>query len=289
MVTSIENFLKLNIFLVVLCALPVHAKANIQITYTRQADEGMCNGIIVVEATGNAGPFDITLNGEAVAQNFIGKKYFTGLCSGAYAIVVTNSFKCETPLNTVIHECGQIWVNGLQSGIQPPSACGAHDGDFSFGLGVSAIGGTPPYNFILTDYNGNTLPMEDYGGWGNLGAGYYHLAIIDNNGCRGEVPFTIEGEDVEISYGTSPECEHRSNGTIWLQAYVPAPGHNDDSFHYEWSTGDEFDSSEGILLEGLAAGQYTVTVTSENSNCSYTETTAHTSNWHITWEREIIP
>ncbi|MCB9297996.1 MAG: hypothetical protein H6559_33470 [Lewinellaceae bacterium] len=186
-------------------------------------------------------------------------------------------------------ECPILEITDLQSGIQPPSACGAHDGDFSFGLGVSATGGTPPYNFILTDYNGNTLPMEDYGGWGNLGAGYYHLAIIDNNGCRGEVPFTIEGEDVEISYGTSPECEHRSNGTIWLQAYVPAPGHNDDSFHYEWSTGDEFDSSEGILLEGLAAGQYTVTVTSENSNCSYTETIAHTSNWHITWEREIIP
>ncbi|MCO6491708.1 MAG: hypothetical protein J5I98_25050, partial [Phaeodactylibacter sp.] len=105
-----------------------------------------------------------------------------------------------------------------------------------------------------------------------LGAGYYRLAIIDNNGCRGEVPFTVEGEDVEISYGTSPECEHRSNGTIWLQAYVPAPGHNGDSFHYEWSTGDEFDSSEGILLEGLAAGQYTVAVTNQSGDCSYTET-----------------
>jgi len=272
MITSAVNFLKIRILLLGLCTLPVFTKANIQIVYSKQADEGKCNGVIVVEATGNAGPFDITLNGEVVAQNFSGKKYFTGLCSGAYSIVVTNSFKCETPLNTVIHECGQISVNGLQAGVHPPSACGEQDGSFGFGHGVSATGGTAPYSFILKDHKGDILPMEEYGGWENLGAGGYHLTIIDGNGCRGEEEFTIEGEDIEVSYGASPECEHSANGYIWAYAYAPSSGSAEETYYYEWSTGDEFDSSEGILLEGLAAGTYTVTVSTENGACTYTET-----------------
>ncbi len=272
MITSAVNFLKIRILLLGLCTLPVFTKANIQIVYSKQADEGKCNGVIVVEATGNAGPFDITLNGEVVAQNFSGRKYFTGLCSGEYSFLVTNLFACETPLNTVIHECGQISVEDLQAGIHPPSACGEQDGSFGFGHGVSATGGTAPYSFILKDHKGDILPMEEYGGWENLGAGDYHLTIIDGNGCRGEEEFTIEGEDIKVSYGASPECEHSANGYIWAYAYAPSSGSAEETYHYEWSTGDEFESSEGILLEGLAAGTYMVTVSTENGACTYTET-----------------
>ncbi|MCB9264052.1 MAG: T9SS type A sorting domain-containing protein [Lewinellaceae bacterium] len=172
----------------------------------------------------------------------------------------------------VIHECGQISVVGLQSGIYPPSACGEQDGSFGFAHGVSATGGTGSYSFILKDHNGDILPMEEYGGWENLGAGDYHLTIIDENGCQGEEEFTIEGEDIEVSYGASPECEYSANGYIWAYAYAPASGSSTQTYHYEWSTGDEFESSEGILLEGLSAGTYIVTVSTENGACTYTET-----------------
>ena len=163
MITSSVKFLKI-CMLLELCILPVFTNANIQIVYSKQADEGKCNGVIVVEATGDAGPFDIILNGEVVAQNFSGRKYFTGLCSGEYSFIISNLFACETPLNMVIHECGQISVVGLQSGIYPPSACGEQDGSFGFAHGVSATGGTGSYSFILKDHNGDILPMGEPGG-----------------------------------------------------------------------------------------------------------------------------
>ena len=64
--------------------LPLQAVALIEVVEIRAASNG-CNGMVLIQAEGTAGPFQITLEGSAntyLASDINGKKRFRNICGG---------------------------------------------------------------------------------------------------------------------------------------------------------------------------------------------------------------
>ena len=114
-------------------------------------------------------------------------------------------------------------------------------------------GGMPPFD-ILWDDGTSELSIE------NLSVGTYQVIVNDSNGCSVqksiEISEPIELEVVAFVQGVG-NCLSPMAGSIELDVVGGMT-----PYTYAWSTGDSAAS-----LSGLAEGQYTVTVTDQNS-CS---------------------
>lgn len=264
------------LFLLISCLFPLAALADIGLLHSEHASGGACNGAIHLEASGSAGPFVISLNGVQVAEGVNGYYELADLCPGEYTIIVVNAYRCETTLEVTIENCSPISIEGLAGGITLPSGCGISDGSFSFAHGTTVVGGLGPYDIRLEDKDGREIPRTAQGGWKGLAAGYYTFYITDALGCAGEVEMALEGDHIEVLYGAEPECENSENGSIWVQAYNWAnpDGFENEAYTYQWSTGQTFETNEDVLLENLSAGVYTVTVTSQDEECTYVQSIA---------------
>jgi hypothetical protein len=248
------------------------AQAGISIKAQRNAQAGECDGSVTVETSGTAGPFTILLDGQPIAQGVDGSYEIDGLCPGEHIVTVTNAYQCTSELSFTIHDCVPITIENLSAGIAHPSGCGMHDGSVRLSHGVAVVGGDGSYDIALVNSKGEKIPREAYGDWINLGAGPYAFHITDSRGCQGTVEFVLDGDDLEVVAGATHECENSANGAAWAYAYNPAnPESFDVEYIYTWSTGQVSTSSEGILLEGLAAGLYQVTVSSAENSCTYVQ------------------
>jgi hypothetical protein len=248
------------------------AQAGISIKAQRNAQAGECDGSVTVEASGTAGPFAILLDGQPIVQGVDGSYEIDGLCPGEHIVTVTNAYQCTSELSFTIHDCVPITIENLTSGIEHPSGCGLHDGSIRLS-GLSPVVGTDgSFNISLFNSKGEEVHREEYGIWLNLGVGTYSFHITDSRGCQGTVEFVLDGDDLEVVAGATHECENSANGSAWAYAYNPANmGDLDTEYTYAWSTGQTVSSREGVLLEGLAADLYQVTVSSAENSCTYVQ------------------
>ena len=248
--------------------------AAISILHSVPASGGQCNGRIVIQATGDAGPFDIIINGALYQNDISGIEIIQGLCSGEYVVEIVNIYQCTTTLEVDLKDCpGEITIDDIENGITMPSACGVDDGLFEFAHGTTITGGTAPYETILYDSNENEIPSTGPGQWDDLSHGNHHFQITDANGCQVIIEFSLEGDDLEALVESYPECEHTSDGEIQIQAYNPADigSFGQTVYNYQWSNGMAFQTNEVVSLSNLAAGQYTVTISDLNGECEYIE------------------
>jgi hypothetical protein len=122
---------------------------------------------------------------------------------------------------------------------------------------VSATGGSPSYTYNWSP-GGATTPTAS-----NLSAGAYSCTISDLNGCPAVHSVTISAP-LAISASVSQSnvsCNGGTNGSATLSVSGGTQGYN-----YAWSSG----GSVTATASGLAAGNYSCTVTDANS-CSYVE------------------
>ena len=102
--------------------------------------------------------------------------------------------------------------------------------------------------------------------------GTYNVTIRDANGCETTCELLINGPNCETFSVTttdqSPSCMGGSDGTITLN-----PSNGSGDYSYNWQSGGNVDSGNGLTLTDLIAGTYNITLTDNSSGCTATVTT----------------
>ena len=130
------------------------------------------------------------------------------------------------------------------------------NGDNSGTATVTASGGTNPYNYLWSNA-ANTSMIN------NLLSTIYSVTVTDNNGCVSTTSVTIaQPSALTITLTATDATCNQSNGT----ATIEASGGN-APYTYDWLPF----GGAGAAANGLATGNYTVTVTDKN-NCVKTQT-----------------
>ncbi|MFK7776148.1 MAG: HYR domain-containing protein, partial [Saprospiraceae bacterium] len=185
----------------------------------------------------------------------------TGLHAGGYSVTATDANGCTAQASISISDPTGMSMEILLS--NDPSCNGGADGSVTLGIYQSGnLGGTPPYTLtrILKDlvatnvnipFTGQTLLIE------NLSAGQYSFIVSDFNGCEVVEEHTV-GEPTLLIAETISTTDALCNGSLDGTATVNATG-GTTPYTYAWSSG-----AISATATGLAAGNYTVTVTDAN-------------------------
>ena len=169
------------------------------------------------------------------------------LCSGTYAVTVTDSLGCFDTLSVEITQ-----PSLLQTQIIDSVNTGCAENWNSGSATVEATGGTQPYAYYWS--NGDTLATAD-----SLNYGLFYVTVVDSNACSSLVSVFIEdSSDLEVELNS---IDISCYGDCNASAFVKVITESVPPFSYLWNTGATTDS-----IYGLCAGTYAYTV-SDASQC----------------------
>jgi gliding motility-associated-like protein len=138
----------------------------------------------------------------------------------------------------------------------------------------SAVGGTPPYTYLLEKSdasiirNGNIPNPADWITENNLTSGSYYLEVRDANNAIYSIPSVnvFNGSPLFISLNTiNPRCFDEANGRVVINSV----GGGEQPYTFKWSIG-QFGGNE---IRQLPAGNYGVTVIDANGCTAFASTT----------------
>lgn len=212
---------------------------------------GDMDGSIAVEVQGGTVPLDYVVDGDTlntVMLSMVG--------AGDYAIEVVDSNGCSYDASVTLTEPTQIVPTGAVTDV----LC---NGDDNGALVVTATGGTG----MGYTYNLDGAGFGPNGEFAGLEAGDYTVTVQDDSECTGTVDVTVGGPDaiavnVDANAGASGA---ESDGVIDITVTGGT-----EPYNYSWD-GPGF-TSEDEDATGVAAGDYTVTITDANG-CVFTSTT----------------
>lgn len=200
----------------------------------------------------NNGSIDITVMPSATYtflwSNGAATEDLVNIGTGAYIVTVTSAQGCTATHTTNI---ATINTSFTVSGISlPVTSCSSVNGSINVIVTPSGI-----YSYLWS--NGATT--QDLS---NIAAGTYDITITDNNNCSTIESYTVidaTSKPIILSNVISASCG-KDNGQINLD--VTPLG----TYNFAWSNGDNTED-----LSNLAAGGYTVTVTS-SEGCTALQT-----------------
>uniref|UniRef100_UPI00191644E8 beta strand repeat-containing protein n=1 Tax=Flavobacterium sp. MK4S-17 TaxID=2543737 RepID=UPI00191644E8 len=207
-----------------------------------------CNGgatgaVSVNVATGGAGGY--TYNWTPGNPTGDGTTSVTGLTAGTWTCTVTDNNGCTASVNFTVTQPTAL---SLTASSQTNVAC---NGGANGSATVSVSGGTVGYTYSWAPMGGTAATAT------GLSAGTYTVTVTDANGCEATQSFTITEPAASVSGSTvvtDLSCSGGNDGTINL-----TPTGGTGPYTYDWGG--------GITTEdrtGLAAGNYTVTITDFN-------------------------
>lgn len=205
---------------------------------------GGTNGSATAVPSGGNSPYNFLWNnGQTTATA-------SGLSAGTYTVTVTDNSGCtQTATATVSSSGGGLNATTSANNV---TCNGGNDGTATATPG----GGTSPYN-----YNWNSTPSQSAQTATGLSPGTYSVTITDANTCSVVQSVTIsQPSALSLSASQNEGTCGNANGS----ATVNASG-GISPYAYLWSNGQT-----NSTATGLAAGNYTVTVTDAN-NCTVTE------------------
>jgi hypothetical protein len=189
---------------------------------------GQSNGTALANATGGSGYTYLWSNGATSATA-------TGLAPGGYNVTVTSGAGCTATASTIISTSTGISANVSNTN----TTCGQSNGTAT----VFPSGGT---NYLYSWSGGGSSSAIS-----NLSPGTYTVTVT-SNGCSATASATVAGStEPTVSVSTTPEVTPSANGTATANPVGGTPGYT-----YSWSNGQTTQTATG-----LAAGNYTVTVT----------------------------
>jgi hypothetical protein len=209
----------------------------------------LCNG-------GSTGEITVSVNGGTPGFTYLWSNGATtatidSLAAGTYTLTVTDANNCQVIGSVIVSEPAALAVN---TSMVSPLCFGGSNGTAT----ATPSGGITPYT-----YSWSTLPAQTSATATGLSAGTYSVVVVDANGCTASADVTVTQPD-SIALNAIVDhvlCNGASTGSIEI-----APTGGIAPYSIIWSNGSTND-----IINGLAVGSYTATVTDAN-NCTRTET-----------------
>ncbi|MCE2846178.1 MAG: hypothetical protein LW707_03980, partial [Sphingobacteriales bacterium] len=223
-------------------AQPPVLNINIPAT-TNVACAGGQTGSITAAASGGSPNYTYAWSGGASGATA------SGLTAGTYTVTVTDNAGCTAVTTASISQPTPLVLNTSSTAAN----CGSSNGSAS----VAASGGSGGYNYIWTPSGGSASTAS------GLSAGSYNVTVTDVNGCTSATSVSVAsttGPTASILNQTNVACNGGSTGSVQV-----GPVGGTAPFNYTWSPA----VSNSNSASGLAAGNYTVTIT-DNSGCTAT-------------------
>jgi len=201
---------------------------------------GEAGGSIDVSISGGTPPYSYDWSNGSTDEDP------SGLTAGTYQFTATDANGCT--FLSPIYLIQEPTAISIASVITTDAGC---NGAATGAIDIEVSGGTSPYSFLWS----NGLTDEDPSG---LVAGDYSVTITDGNGCEITSEDITVGEPSEIvitaSTATDAECNGDASGSINISVAGGTP-----PYTYFWSNGEDTQD-----IDGLAAGDYTGTITDAN-------------------------
>ncbi|MCO6499623.1 MAG: gliding motility-associated C-terminal domain-containing protein [Vicingus serpentipes] len=166
----------------------------------------------------------------------------SGLISGSYSVLVTDSLGCDTSEAVVVYEPLPITLEPLDSSV---TACVGGGNGIAI---VDVSGGVAlPFTYLWCDGQNTRVAT-------GLPEGFCTITVTDNNGC-----VAIDSVEVVFPPGlaldtliANASCAGANDGSITV-----SPSGGKPAYSYLWSNGDTTQTTFNLV----APGTYTVTVT----------------------------
>ncbi|MES2763040.1 MAG: PKD domain-containing protein [Bacteroidota bacterium] len=206
---------------------------------------GTNGGFTISGAGGSGAPFTHTLTAPFQSN---GTGVFTGLAAGTYSTITQDMAGCTVTNTVTISQPTQVTLTVTSV----PALCfGAATGT----INITGAGGTPAYSYSL-----NGAFPQTASSYTAVGAGSYIITIKDANNCVATQTVQVtEPTALAIQVATQNANCTAANGVVTTTVSGGTP-----IYTYTWSAG-----GAGSNLNGVIAGQYTVTATDANG-CSVT-------------------
>ncbi|MCD6062644.1 MAG: C-terminal target protein, partial [Flavipsychrobacter sp.] len=191
------------------------------------------NGGINLSVNSGAAPFSYQWSNNATTEDI------TGLSAGNYSVTVTDANSCTATASFAITQpTSAVSISGVAT---DATSNGGSNGS----INITVTGGVAPYSY---QWSNNTTAEDPT----NLSAGNYTVTATDANGCTATASYTVSQPALFIVTGavTNTTCGG-NNGAIALTISGGV-----SPFSFAWSN-----NATSQNLNGLAAGNYTVTVT----------------------------
>jgi gliding motility-associated-like protein len=211
---------------------------------------GFSDGALTVNLSGANGSETIVWAHDPAESSFTA----TGLTSGSYNFVITDSAGCLWPSSGMVGEPAQVNFSLSTVDVTCP---GGNDGAAAV---VNPTGGIQPYSFVW-DSNPNQTGQTFSG----FSLGNHTVTLTDANGCILSQPFLlseISATPVVSSISVIESCLGASNGSIDLTV-----GGGNPSFTFLWNNGQLTEDPQD-----LQTGNYDVTITDING-CTFNYST----------------
>jgi hypothetical protein len=228
----------------------VPAAIVVSMTSTPVTCNGLCNGGIVVSASGGTGAYSY-----AWSQSLGNTAFPSKLCGGSYTVQVTDQSGCYDTASVIVHEPAVLTDSIAVTNVTCYNAC---NGTAS----ITITGGTAAYTYSWMD--GSTTQTLN-----SLCPGSYYSSVTDANGCTASsYTYTItQPQQLNLALaGEDASCGNACDGKMLTGASGGTP-----AYTYSWSSGQTSDS-----IVGLCPGAYTCTLTDANGCISVTHATINT-------------
>ena len=201
---------------------------------------GGVNGAITLNVSGGTSPYSYNWSNGATTQNI------SSLTAGTYTVSITDANGCTANQSQAVTQpSGGLAATASAS--QNVSCFGGNNA----AINVTVSGGTAPYSYDWSN-GANTQNLS------NITSGIYTVTVTDANACTEVQTVTITQPSAGLSASSTVtgtvSCFSGNNGAIDLSVIGGT-----SPYSYNWNTGA---SSQD--LSGLAAGNYSVTVTDAN-------------------------
>lgn len=216
---------------------------NVSITAQHVPCFGLPGGAAITTVTGGTGNYTYVWSNGLTSPSAI------GIYAGSYSVTVNGGGGCTaTATTTITQPASALSITATATNQTMP---GVNNGTAT----VIASGGTPSYFYNWS--NGASTPSI-FG----LAPGAYGVTVTDFNGCSAIATVNVNSASCNLAATmatTNVACFGTATGSATVTVTNAMP-----PVQYNWSTGS---MTTVPTLSGLAAGNYSVTVT-DNSACS---------------------
>ncbi len=216
------------------------------ITPTNPSCNGVCDGSVVVVASGGSGALQYSNDNGATFQ---ASGTFTGLCNGNYNIVIEDALGCPAIGSATLTAPAAMAYTATTTDLLCNSVCGG-------AIAISGVtGGNGTYQYSID--NGATFQAGT--SFTGLCAGTYNVVVEDGNGCSAFSTETIIEPPVltVTTTVTDPTCNGSCDGIIVL-----TEGGGTPTYQYSIDNGVTFVASG--TFNSLCAGTYNVAIEDGN-------------------------